>query len=79
MFVANHHSHLDTTLVLTHLPTPWRHEMVVAAAADYFFDTRAKAALAAWAYGAVPMERKKVSRRSAAAGRRAAGTTAGRC
>lgn len=65
VFVANHHSHLDTTLLLTHLPLPWRHELVVAAAADYFFDTEAKAALAAWAYGAVPMERRKVSRRSA--------------
>ena len=65
VFVANHHSHLDTTLLLTSLPLPWRNEMVVAAAADYFFDTRPKAALAAWAYGAVPMERQKVSRRSA--------------
>lgn len=65
IFVANHHSHLDTTLLLTLLPMPWRHELVVAAAADYFFDTRPKAMLAAWAYGAVPMERTKVSRRSA--------------
>jgi 1-acyl-sn-glycerol-3-phosphate acyltransferase len=65
IFVANHHSHLDTTLLLTALPRPWRHELVVAAAADYFFDTPTKAALAAWAYGAVPMERRKVSRRSA--------------
>jgi 1-acyl-sn-glycerol-3-phosphate acyltransferase len=65
VFVANHHSHLDTALVLTHLPRPWRDELVVAAAADYFFDTHAKAALAAWAYGAVPMERTRVSRRSA--------------
>ena len=65
IFVANHHSHLDTTLLLTSIPTPWRHELVVAAAADYFFEKRSTAALAAWAYGAVPMERKKVSRRSA--------------
>jgi 1-acyl-sn-glycerol-3-phosphate acyltransferase len=65
IFVANHHSHLDTTLLLTSLPRPWRHELVVAAAADYFFQTPGRAALAAWAYGAVPMERRKVSRRSA--------------
>lgn len=65
VFVANHQSHLDTTLLLTSIPLPWRHELVVAAAADYFFDSAPKAALAAWAYGAVPMERKKVSRRSA--------------
>ncbi len=65
IFVANHHSHLDTPLLLTRLPQPWRGEMVVAAAADHFFDTRPKAALMAWAYGAIPMERKRVSRRSA--------------
>ena len=65
IFVANHHSHLDTPLLLTSIPRPWRHELVVAAAADYFFDTRLKAAVAGWAYGAVPMERKKVSRTSA--------------
>lgn len=65
IFVANHHSHLDTALLLTTLPRPWRNELVVAAAADYFFDSWPKAALAAWAYGAVPMERRKVSRRSA--------------
>jgi 1-acyl-sn-glycerol-3-phosphate acyltransferase len=70
VFVANHHSHLDTTLLLTTLPRPWRHELVVAAAADYFFDTPAKAALTAWAYGAVPMERQRVSRRSAEASAR---------
>lgn len=65
IFVSNHHSHFDTPLLLTTIPRPWRHELVVAAAADYFFDTHLKAALAGWAYGAVPMERKKVSRTSA--------------
>lgn len=67
IFVANHHSHLDTGLVIQSIPRPWRHEIVVAAAADYFFDTPAKAAAAAWFWGAVPMERKRVSRRSALA------------
>lgn len=65
VFVANHHSHLDTALLLTTIPLPWRHELAVAAAADYFFDRRSTATVAAWAYGAVPMERHKVSRRSA--------------
>jgi 1-acyl-sn-glycerol-3-phosphate acyltransferase len=65
LFVANHHSHLDTALVLSCLPRPWRHHTVVVAAADYFFDSRPKAALASWAWGAIPMERHKVSRRSA--------------
>ena len=65
VFVANHHSHLDTALLLTTIPLPWRRELVVAAAADYFFERRSTATIAAWAYGAVPMERHKVSRRSA--------------
>lgn len=65
IFVANHHSHLDTALLLTSLPEPFRHRAVVAAAADYFFPTRAKAAVSALAIGAIPMERTKVGRRSA--------------
>ena len=40
IFAANHHSHLDTPLLLTSLPERWRHRTVVAAAADYFFANR---------------------------------------
>lgn len=65
IFVANHHSHLDTGLVLTSLPERFRHKAVVAAAADYFFTSRAKGAFSALAIGAIPMERTKVGRRSA--------------
>jgi 1-acyl-sn-glycerol-3-phosphate acyltransferase len=65
IFVANHHSHLDTSLLLTSLPERFRHKAVVAAAADYFFTTRAKGAVSALAIGAIPMERTKVGRRSA--------------
>jgi 1-acyl-sn-glycerol-3-phosphate acyltransferase len=65
IFVANHHSHLDTSLLLTSLPDRFRHKAVVAAAADYFFTSRAKGALSALAIGAIPMERTKVGRRSA--------------
>ena len=65
IFVANHHSHLDTGLVLTSLPERFRHKAVVAAAADYFFTNRAKGAFSALAIGAIPMERTKVGRRSA--------------
>ena len=65
IFVANHHSHLDTALLLTSLPERFRHKAVVAAAADYFFPTRAKGAVSALAIGAIPMERTKVGRRSA--------------
>jgi len=65
IFVANHHSHLDTSLLLTSIPLPWRHEMVVAAASDYFFRNRVTGALAALTIGAIPIERAKVGRSSA--------------
>ena len=65
IFVANHNSHLDTTLLLATIPEKWRHKTVVAAAADYFFTTKAKSALSALAIGAIPMDRTRVGRRSA--------------
>jgi 1-acyl-sn-glycerol-3-phosphate acyltransferase len=65
IFAANHHSHLDTPLLLTSIPEPWRHKLIVGAAADYFFSTRLASALSALVIGAVPIERSKVSRRSA--------------
>jgi len=65
IFVANHHSHLDTSVLTQSLPRRFRHRLVVAGAADYFFDTRTRAAASAWAWGAIPMERKRISRRSA--------------
>lgn len=65
VFAANHHSHLDTPLLLTAIPEPWRHKVVVAAAADYFFTNRLISAASALVLGAIPVERTKVSRRSA--------------
>lgn len=65
LFVANHHSHLDTSLLLTSIPQPWRHRLVVAAAADYFFDKRFKAAVSALAIGAFPISRHGTGRASA--------------
>jgi 1-acyl-sn-glycerol-3-phosphate acyltransferase len=65
VFVANHHSHLDTPLMLTSIPEPWRHRLVVGAAADYFFRTPVTSAASALAIGAIPIERSKVGRRSA--------------
>ena len=63
--VANHHSHVDTPLLVTSIPEPWRHKLFVGAAADYFFRTPATSALSALALGAIPIERTKVGRRSA--------------
>lgn len=65
IFAANHHSHVDTPLLVTSIPEPWRHKLFVGAAADYFFRTPATSALSALALGAIPIERSKVGRRSA--------------
>lgn len=64
IFASNHASHLDTPLILSVLPHRFRHRMVVAGAADYFFDTRWKGALFAFSLAAIPFERQRVSRRS---------------
>ena len=65
VFVANHHSHFDTPLMLTSIPDRWRHKLVVGAAADYFFSSHVTSALAALVIGAIPIERNKVGRKSA--------------
>jgi 1-acyl-sn-glycerol-3-phosphate acyltransferase len=64
IFAANHASHVDAPLILSVIPERWRHRMFVAGAADYFFDTRVKAALFAFLLNAVPIERQRVSRES---------------
>jgi 1-acyl-sn-glycerol-3-phosphate acyltransferase len=65
IFAANHASHADLPLVLSILPPRFRHRTLVGAAADYFFDTRWKAALWSFTIAAIPIERQRVSRRSA--------------
>ncbi len=65
IFCANHHSHVDTPLVLTSLPEPWRYQVFVGAAADYFFRTKATSAVASLALNAIPIERATVTRKSA--------------
>ena len=65
VFAANHHSHLDAPLMITSIPAPWRHRLVVGAAADYFFSTRVAGVLSALTLNAIPIERTKVNRRSA--------------
>ena len=66
IFVANHSSHADTTTLLTRLPRRFTHHTVIAAAADYFFDTKRKADFWALTLNAIPVERIKIDRRSAA-------------
>jgi 1-acyl-sn-glycerol-3-phosphate acyltransferase len=64
IFAPNHHSHLDTPLMVVAVPEPWRSKLVVAAAADYFFDTRLKGHLAALALNAFPIDREVTGRKS---------------
>ncbi|HET9071661.1 MAG TPA: lysophospholipid acyltransferase family protein [Acidimicrobiales bacterium] len=65
IFAANHASHVDTPLLVHAIPDRWRHHLAVASAADYFFDTRLKAAAFAFLLNAVPIERQRVDRSSA--------------
>jgi 1-acyl-sn-glycerol-3-phosphate acyltransferase len=65
IFAANHASHVDAPLLLSLIPDRWRRKMFVAGAADYFFDTRLKAAAFAFLLNAVPIERQRASRDSA--------------
>lgn len=65
IFAANHHSHIDAGLLLSSLPEPWRHKAFTGAAADYFFTNRVTSAASALALNAIPIERTKVTRRSA--------------
>ena len=64
IFAPNHHSHLDTGLMIRSVPTVWRRKMVVAAAADYFFDKRWKASISALALNAIPIDRELTGRKS---------------
>jgi len=65
IFAPTHHSHLDTGLMIRSVPAPWRRKLVVAAAADYFFDKRWKATVSALALNAIPIDRELTGRRSA--------------
>ena len=62
IFAPNHHSHIDTGVMIRSIPAAWRTELVVAAAADYFFDAKWKASLSALALNAIPIDRDATSR-----------------
>ena len=64
IFAPTHHSHLDTGLMIRSVPAVWRHKLVVAAAADYFFDKKWKAALSALSLNAIPIDRELTGRKS---------------
>jgi 1-acyl-sn-glycerol-3-phosphate acyltransferase len=57
IFVANHSSHLDTPTILRAIPRKWRNRTAVAAAADYFYQSRWKANGVALLFNTVPLGR----------------------
>src|SRR4051812_20945008 len=58
VLVANHASHLDTPMILRALPLKWRQRTAVAAAADYFYKSRAVATAVAIVFNTVPLLRR---------------------
>ena len=64
IFTPNHHSHLDTPVSITSIPEPWRHKLIVAAAADFFFTTRIAGTFAAITMNALPIDRETTTRKS---------------
>jgi 1-acyl-sn-glycerol-3-phosphate acyltransferase len=66
---SNHQSHADTSIIIAALPRAVRRRLVVAAASDVFFSSRVRATFAALVYNAIPIERHRIERRSAALAR----------
>jgi len=73
LIASNHQSHADTSILLASLPRRLRRRLVVAAASDVFFSSYVRAAFAALVYNAIPIERFRVERRSAALARELVG------
>jgi 1-acyl-sn-glycerol-3-phosphate acyltransferase len=57
MFISNHTSHLDASIIMITLPRKWREKTAVAAAKDYFFDVWWRSAFTALVYAGFPVER----------------------
>lgn len=57
IIVANHSSHADVFALREAAPRAWRHDLVAAAAADYFFDGGPRMVLSSLAFNTLPLER----------------------
>jgi long-chain acyl-CoA synthetase len=62
LFVANHTSHFDSPTLLRCLPAKWRRRTTVAAAADYFFSSKALGAFVSLLLNAFPFSRTEAIR-----------------
>jgi long-chain acyl-CoA synthetase len=69
IIASNHQSHADTSVIIAALPRALRRRLVVAAASDLFFSSWTRATFAALVYNAIPIERQRIERRSAAQAR----------
>ncbi len=57
IFISNHSSHLDASIIMTTIPARFRDKTAVAAAKDYFFDVWWRSAFTALVYAGFPIER----------------------
>jgi 1-acyl-sn-glycerol-3-phosphate acyltransferase len=67
MFISNHSSHIDATVLMITLPRKWREKTATAAAKDYFFDVWWRSAFTALVYAGFPVERGAGERATAKA------------
>ncbi len=67
MFISNHSSHLDASILMITLPQKWRNKTATAAAKDYFFDVWWRSAFTALVYAGFPVERGAGERATAKA------------
>src|SRR6187431_37745 len=58
VIVANHASHLDTTVLLSTLPSKRRRRTAVGIVGDYFFESWLRSSASAIAFNTFPIERK---------------------
>ncbi|MEA2645189.1 MAG: 1-acyl-sn-glycerol-3-phosphate acyltransferase [Chloroflexota bacterium] len=64
IIAANHASHVDVIAIREALPRAWRHDLVAAAAADYFFESGSRRLLFSLAFNTLPLERHESPRQS---------------
>jgi 1-acyl-sn-glycerol-3-phosphate acyltransferase len=64
IIAANHSSHVDVIAIREALPRAWRHDLVAAAAADYFFERGARRLMFSLMFNTLPLERHESPRHS---------------